>query len=99
MIVAYVALQTKANASAEFERLITDIQAEVRQMEGCVKQEWYHHPESPQRYVAYGEFQTHAHFEAYMQSPSVTRIREELMPLLAGPPEFKHYDAVLLDGS
>ena len=99
MIVAYVAVKTKEQAASEFERIIREIQADVRQMTGCVKNEWYRDPDAPQRYVMYGEFDAHENFEKYLKSPIVTRIASELMPLLVTPPEFKHYDATIIDGN
>lgn len=99
MIVVYVGAKTKKNATSEFERIIDEIQREVHQMEGCVKNEWYRDHKSPQRYVMYGEFDTHENFERYLNSASVKRIGDELMPLLDAPPEFKHYDATILDSN
>jgi quinol monooxygenase YgiN len=97
MIVAYVAAQTHKEAGHEFERIIREIQAEVREMTGCVKNEWFRDPAIPQRYVWYGEFDTHENFEHYQRSQVVQRIRNELMPLLEAPPEFRHYQAEILD--
>lgn len=93
MIVAYVAVKTRDGEGSEFERIIGEIQAQVRQLAGCVKNEWFRDPETPQRYVMYGEFDTQAHFQDYLNSPLVQRIQNELIPLLAVPPEFKHYEA------
>lgn len=99
MIVVYVAVKTKADAAGTFERILSEIQADVRQMPGCVRNEWYPDPASPRRYVSYGEFDTLEHFEAYLRSPAVERIGAELLPLLEGPPDFRHYNAALIDGS
>lgn len=99
MIVVYVAVQTQEAAASEFERIISEIQQEVLAMPGCVKNEWYRHPALARRYMMYGEFASREQFEVYMNSTSVQRIRQELMPLLAAPPEFKHYEAHLLDGN
>jgi len=99
MIVIYVSVQTKENTTGEFERIIREIQADVRQMTGCLKNEWYPVPDSPQRYVTYGEFDTQENFEKYLNSAVVKRIGAELMPLLAAPPEFKHYEAAILETS
>ncbi|MCI0709499.1 MAG: antibiotic biosynthesis monooxygenase [Chloroflexi bacterium] len=97
MIIAYVSVNTKENAESEFERIIREIQADVLTMPGCVKNEWFRHPDTPGKFVMYGEFDTHDNFEAYQQSDTVNRIRAELMPLLAAPPVFKHYHATILD--
>ncbi|GIK37905.1 MAG: hypothetical protein BroJett011_17380 [Chloroflexota bacterium] len=97
MIVIYVAVKTKEHRASEFEQLLREIQGEVRQMVGCVKNEWYRVPDSPQRYVVYGEFDTKENFEKYLISTTVSRIGAELMPLLEVPPEFRHYEATMLE--
>ena len=53
MIIVYVSVKTKEHAANEFERLIREIQDDVRKMAGCVKNEWYRVPDVPQRYVMY----------------------------------------------
>lgn len=97
MIVAYVSVKTKENATNNFERTLREIQTDVRKMVGCVKNEWYRVPDSPQRYVIYGEFDTRENFEKYLDSAIVKRIGDELIPLLEAPPEFKHYEATILE--
>ncbi|MBE7549502.1 MAG: antibiotic biosynthesis monooxygenase [Anaerolineales bacterium] len=97
MIVVYVSVKTKENTVSEFERSLREIQGEVRQMAGCVKNEWYRVPDAPQRYVIYGEFDTKENFEKYLSSATVKRIGAELIPLLEAPPEFKHYEATILE--
>jgi quinol monooxygenase YgiN len=79
------------------ERTLREIQGEVCKMAGCVKNEWYRVPDAPQRYVMYGEFDTKETFEKYLNSAIVKRIGAELMPLLEAPPEFKHYEATILE--
>lgn len=97
MIVVYVSVKTKENTVSEFERSLREIQGEVRKMAGCVKNEWYRVPDAPQRYVMYGEFDTKENFEKYLSSAIVKRIGAELIPLLEVPPEFKHYEATILE--
>lgn len=97
MIVAYVVVETQDHAASEFERILSEIQAEVRQMTGCITNEWYRHPDSPNKYISYGEFDTHEHFESYLNSELVKRIGAEIIPLLANPPRFKHYEATILE--
>ena len=99
MIVAYVSVKTKEHTAAEFERIIREIQDDVRKMAGCVKNEWYRVPDAPRRYVIYGEFGSKEHFETYLNSAIVRRIGDELIPLLDAPPEFKHYEATILEAS
>jgi len=99
MIVIYVAVTTKSDTAAEFERVISEIQRDVRTMAGCVKQEWYRDAEIPQRYLVYGEFDSQENFDSYLSSNVVKRIGTDVMPLLEGPPEFRHYSATLLEGN
>lgn len=99
MIVVYVSVKTKDNLNGRFEETVREIVAAVRKMEGCVKNEWYRVPDAPQGYVFYGEFDSKENFEKYLSSDVVRRIGDELMPLLEGPPEFKHYEATVLESS
>ena len=99
MIVVYVAVKIRQGTSSKFERILSEIQREVRKMPGCVKYEWYSVPNDPERYITYGEFLTQEDFENYLNSASVKRINDELIPLLEIPPEFKHYQATLLESS
>jgi quinol monooxygenase YgiN len=99
MIVVYVAVKTKENVTREFERIMDEIQGDVRRMTGCMKNEWFRDAKAERRYVMYGEFDTHENFDAYLNSPIVKRIGAEIMPLLESPPEFKHYEATAFDGN
>ncbi len=99
MIVVYVSVKTKENTANQFEQTLREIQADVRKMVGCIKNEWFPVPDVPRRYVIYGEFDTRENFEKYLNSAIVKRIGDELMPLLETPPEFKHYEATILESS
>jgi quinol monooxygenase YgiN len=99
MILIHVSVKTKEDSITGFEHTLRDVVAGARQIAGCVKYEWYHAPDSHQGYVIYGEFDSKEHFETYLNSAVAQRIGAELMPLLAAKPEFKHYQATLLEGS
>ena len=99
MIVVYVSVRTKESTFGDFEQILSEIQNEVRRMAGCIKNEWYRDPHTSRRYVMYGEFDTKKHFEHYLNSSLVKRIGDELLPLLDAPPEFKHYEATILESS
>ena len=99
MIVVYVSVKIRPGATSGFERMISEIQGEVRKMPGCVKMQWYSVPNDPERYITYGEFVTQEDFERYLNSASVKRINDELIPLLEVPPEFRHYQATILESS
>jgi quinol monooxygenase YgiN len=99
MIVAQVSVKIKEDVAQEFEQIAREVVGAVRQMAGCVKNEWYRVPDLPRRYDFYGEFDSKENFERYLQSAVVKRIGDELMPLLDGPPQFKHYEAVVFESS
>ena len=99
MVLFHVSVTAKEEAVSAFERSLRGVVDDARQTTGCVKYEWYRRPDSRQGYVIYGEFDTKEHFEAYLNPAVVQRIGVELMPLLAAEPEFKHYEASLLEGS
>ena len=99
MIIAHVSVKTKENAASAFERTLREVINDALKMAGCVKNEWYRVPDSPQWYVIYGEFDSKENFEKYLNSAVVKRIGDELIPLLDAPPEFKHYEATILEPS
>jgi quinol monooxygenase YgiN len=99
MIVVHVAVRAQARTAAAFARSLQEIVAAARQAPGCLRNEWYHVPDAPRQYVIYGEFDTREHFEAYQRSELVKRIGDELIPLLEAPPQFRHYEATVLDAS
>jgi quinol monooxygenase YgiN len=99
MIVAQVSVKIKEDVAPEFEQVAREVVGAVRQMPGCVKNEWYPVPDAPRRYDFYGEFDSKENFESYLQSAAVKRIGDELMPLLDGPPAFKHFEAVVFESS
>lgn len=99
MVLICVSVRAKEGVVSAFERTLGDVVDDARQTRGCTKYEWYRAPDAGQRYVIYGEFDSREHFEAYLNSAVVQRIGEELIPLLAAKPEFKHYEASLLEES
>jgi quinol monooxygenase YgiN len=98
MVLIHVSVTAKEDAVSMFEHTLCGVVDDARRTSGCEKYEWYRVPDSRQRYVIYGEFDSKEHFETYLNSAVVQRIGEELMPLLAAKPEFKHYEASILEG-
>ncbi len=99
MVLIHVSVITREDTANIFESRLREIVTEARTTEGCVKYEWYHVSNSATRYVIYGEFDSEANFEAYLNSDVVKRIGKELIPLLEVKPEFKHYQANILKSS
>ena len=99
MVLIHVSVTAKKDAASVFERTLRGVVDDARQTAGCVTYEWYRAADTRHGYVIYGEFAAKEHFEAYLNSAVVHRIGAELMPLLAAKPEFKHYEASILEGS
>jgi len=99
MILIHVSVKTKGNVVNEFVRTLREVVDDARKTAGCIKYEWYRVPDSPQRYVIYGEFDAKENFAKYLNSAVVKRIGAELIPLLDAPPAFKHYEAAILKSS
>lgn len=99
MIIIHVSVMTKENMQQNLERTIREIQIEATSFEGCMSYEWHHYPDIPQSYFIHGEFDSQVHFEAYLNSNLVKRIANELIPLLSAPPQFRHFQATILDES
>lgn len=97
MILIHVSVKTKEDVVGEFERNLRQVVADAQKIAGCVKYAWYHVPDSPKRYAIYGEFDSKENFEKYLNSSIVKRIGDELIPLLEAPPQFKHYEATVLE--
>jgi quinol monooxygenase YgiN len=98
MILVHVSVKIKADVASDFEPALRQVVTDARTTVGCVTYEWYRVPDSSQEYVIYGEFDTKANFEKYLNSAVVKRIGAELIPLLDAPPAFKHYNATILEG-
>lgn len=99
MVLIYVSVKAKADTTDKFEKTLREIVDDARKTMGCTRYEWYRHPDSPQAYDVFGEFDTRDHFEGYLKSAVVKRIGAELMPLLEAPPQFKHYEAEVFKSS
>ncbi|MDX1939594.1 MAG: antibiotic biosynthesis monooxygenase [Saprospiraceae bacterium] len=99
MILIHVSVQPQIALTVDFEQVLNEIVLEARRVPGCLKYEWYRATDAPNSYVIFGEFDTKAHFEQYLQSNVVKRIGRELIPLLETKPAFKHYEgAVFKEG-
>jgi quinol monooxygenase YgiN len=99
MVLIHVSVKAKEDSVGAFERTLREVVDGARRTAGCEKYDWYRAPDSSQGYVIYGEFDSKEHFETYLNSAVVQRIGAELMPLLAAKPEFKHYEASILEES
>jgi quinol monooxygenase YgiN len=99
MILIHVSVQTKEAMAGEFERILRQVVADARKTPGCAKYEWYRLSDAPEGYVIYAEFDSKENFEEYLNSAIVKRIGDELIPLLDALPEFKHYEATILEGN
>jgi len=103
MVLIHVSLQVKeevANALdrlLQFEQVLQRVINEARETTGCLKYDWYRASGQFRQFIAYGEFDSSENFEQYLDSNVFQRIDHELMPFLAAPPVFKHYEATILE--
>jgi len=105
MVLIHVSLQVKeevANALdrlLQFERVLQQVIDDARKTTGCLKYDWYRASGQFRQFIAYGEFDSPENFEQYLDSNVLQRIGQELMPFLAAPPTFKHYEASILENT
>lgn len=97
MIVIHVSARVKEETVMNFEQSLRGVVEDARRTPGCLMYEWYRDPDVSSHFIIYGEFDAEDNFEAYLNSPVVKRIGEELIPLIADGPQFKHYKATLLE--
>ena len=96
MVVIFVSATPKEGLSHAFELALDDIARAARQLPGCLSYQWYYTAmPQPRSYITFGEFDSQASFEAYLQSDVVKRIGQMLLPLLEGKPTYKHYQATV----
>ncbi len=105
MVLIHISLQVKeevANALdrlLQFEQVLQRVINDARKTTGCLKYDWYRASGQFRQFIAYGEFDAAENFEQYLDSNIFRRIDQELMPFLAAPPIFKHYEATILESS
>jgi len=97
MVIIHISAKVKDGTETNFEQSLREVVENARQTTGCVKYEWYRDPDSSNHFIIYGEFDSEDNFKAYLKSPVVKRIGEELIPLIEGGPKFKHYKASVLE--
>ncbi len=96
MVIVFVWATPKQGMAPAFELALEDIARAARQLPGCLSYHWYYAARpQPGKYNIFGEFDSKASFEAYLQSDVVKRIGQLLLPLLEGKPTYKHYQAII----
>ena len=105
MVLIHVSLQVKEEVAnsldqlLQFEQVLQRVIHAARKTTGCLKYDWYRASGQFRQFIAYGEFDSSENFEEYLDSDVFQRIDHELMPFLAAPPIFKHYEATILENS
>ena len=89
--------KVRERSSTNFEQILREVVEDARRTQGCLKYEWYREPDVANGFIIYGEFDSEDNFRAYLNSPVVKRIGEQLIPLIEGGPQFKHYRATELE--
>ena len=97
MVVIHVSAGVKDETVTNFEQSLREVIEDARRTTGCLKYDWYRDPDVSSHFIIYGEFDSEDNFRAYLKSPVVERISEELLPLIEGGPQFKHFKATVLE--
>ena len=97
MVVIHISAKVMDGEETNFEQRLRAVVADARQTPGCLKYEWYRVPDVSNHFIIYGEFDSEDHCHAYLKSPIIQRIGEELIPLIDGGPVFKHFRASILE--
>lgn len=71
----------------EFEALVAPTRAEP----GCLRYELLVNRENAGDFLFVQEYVDHAAFVAHLASEHITRMLEVVLPLLASPPDVRHY--------
>jgi quinol monooxygenase YgiN len=97
VVVVQVLVRAKPENVARLEHTLQEVVGEARQVSGCLFYGWYRSPESDREFFIYAEFDTDEAFALYRKTPVVKKIVEQLIPLLDGPPSFKHFSATVFE--
>ncbi|MEL1254107.1 antibiotic biosynthesis monooxygenase [Flavobacterium sp. DGU38] len=97
--IVYVSMTCLEQDIQKFSGFLLEIARDVRLIEGCIKFDYLNSPESPNRFVAYLEFDSKESHQRYKSSEAVGKINRWLFPLLSHPPDFRHYSAELVQSS
>ena len=91
-----VSARAKPEHADQLEQVLREVVGEARQLEGCMRYEWYRSPDIEREVFVYAEFDSDEAFAGYRRGPVVKKIGEQLMPLLEAPPSYKHFSATVL---
>ena len=96
-IVIYVSALVHSEHKEKFETTLRDIVVRARQVNGCLKYQWFINPDDDGNYIIYGEFDTEESFLMYKKSDVVLNIGKHLLPLIKEKPTFKHFKTQLFE--
>jgi quinol monooxygenase YgiN len=99
VIVVQVSVHAKPDNVERLQHLLRQVVAEARQLSGCGRYDWYRSPDDECQFFVYAEFDSDEAFAQYRKGPIVKKIGEQLIPLLATRPSFKHLSATVLEQS
>jgi quinol monooxygenase YgiN len=96
VIVVQVSVRAKREHAEKVEQILREVVGEARQLEGCMRYDWYRSPDIERKVFVYAEFASDEAFADYRRGPVVKTIAEQLIPLLEAPPSYKHFSATVL---
>ncbi len=96
MVLVHIEVSAKPEVVSFLEIALAEVAASVSEQKGCLKYQWLRVPGSPADFVVYAEFESREAFEAYQQGRLVRTVELEMIPLLAAPPNYKHFEASII---
>ena len=97
MIIIYVSVSTPPENTSEFEDRLRRVVDAAKNVEGCLRYEWFKNPDSSNQFTIYGEFDSEENFALYKQSNVVEMIGRQLLPLTMSKPTYKHFRAEVFE--
>lgn len=97
MVLIQVSATAKPEHRDSLQRVLREVIAAAREVEGCLRYDWFPDPDHDRQVFVYAEFESDAAFSAYRQGPVVRMIVDRLLPLLEVRPSFKHFRATVFE--
>lgn len=96
MIVIRVLMQVKPEHRQDFLSFMDTSITVSNAFDGCLKYQLYQDTHADDTFLLYEEWETRAHFDAYLESDHMAESRTALFPMLAGKPDSAYFDAQII---
>ena len=97
MIIIKVETSITETNKVKFEETLTEVANSATKLNGCLEYYWFKDKILPNHYFVYGEFSDMQAFLNYKKSYVVDTIINQLIPLTASKPKYKHFEAIVFE--